>query len=432
MTGRLEQYEAIIGPGAVQEILLLGRRLQGALVRHINSTATGGGVAEILKGLVPLMEEVGLRVRWDLIRGSPAFFGVTKKIHNALHGRADALTEEEIAIYLETTRQNLETLDLSGDFLFIHDPQPAGLVQARRQDGARWIWRCHIDVSHPNPSVWNFLAGFVHRYDCVVFSAPQFVQPVPIRQFLMAPSIDPLSMKNRDLPPETVHRVLQKYGIPRDKPIITQISRFDRLKDPVGVIEAFRMVRRTLPCRLVLAGGGASDDPEGDLVYAEVLTRAGNDPDIHILLLPEGADLEVNALQRASDIIVQKSLAEGFALTVTEALWKAKPVVASAVGGILLQVRHGYTGLLTRTVEGTAFAIRELLRNPHFARWLGENGREHVLRHFLLPRQLRDYLLLMYTLRERRDEALVHRIPPLNAGAGGSEGNRRGTAGGGT
>ena len=290
-----------------------------------------------------------------------------------------------------------------GISLFVHDPQPVALVSRKKEIGKKWVWRCHIDVSQPNENVWSFLEPFIFQYDAAVFSAPSFSHPLPIRQFLISPSIDPLSDKNKELSQETIDAVLEKYGIPKDKPIIIQISRFDYLKDPVGVIQAFEMVRKSIDCRLVFAGGTASDDPESDKVLAEVQEKARDNPDIHILLIPPESDVEINALQRASTVIVQKSHREGFGLTVTEALWKAKPVVASAVGGITLQVKNKFTGLLSYGIEGTAYAIRQLLTNPEYARWLGQNGREHVRYNFLITRHMRDYLLLFLALEHPQD-----------------------------
>jgi trehalose synthase len=294
-------------------------------------------------------------------------------------------------------------MELYGDIIFVHDPQPVAMVSRKKEIGRKWLWRCHIDVSQPNENVWSFLEPFISQYDAAVFSAPSFSHPLPIRQFLISPSIDPLSDKNKELPQETIDAVLEKYGIPKDKPIIIQISRFDYLKDPVGVIQAFEMVRRSIDCRLVFAGGTASDDPESDKVLAEVQEKARDNPDIHILLIPPESDVEINALQRASTVIVQKSHREGFGLTVTEALWKAKPVVASAVGGITLQVKNKFTGLLSYGIEGTAYAIRQLLTNPEYARWLGQNGREHVRYNFLITRHMRDYLLLFLALEHPQD-----------------------------
>jgi len=382
---------------------LLASRLAGKVVQNVNSTYTGGGVAEILSRLVPLSVELGVDARWSVIRGNDAFFTVTKKMHNALHGRQDALTPEDLGLFMETSNRHLEELDLVGDIMYIHDPQPIALVRRKAEIGRKWVWRCHVDVSNPNPEVWSFLRPFVDQYDAAVFSAPQFSPELPIRQFLISPSIDPLSDKNKDLPQDVVESVLTKYGIPQDKPIVTQVSRFDYLKDPVGLIEAFRLVRRSNDCRLVLAGGTATDDPESDKVLAEVREKGGNDPNIHILLIPPQSDIEINALQRASTVVVQKSLKEGFGLTVSEALWKSRPVVASAVGGIPLQIKHPWTGLLSHGIEGTAYAIKQILSNPDLARKLGENGREHVRQNFLITRHLRDYLLLFLALEHQED-----------------------------
>jgi trehalose synthase len=353
--------------------------------------------------MLPLLEQLGVDARWNTIKGSPEFFQVTKKFHNTLHGRREDISDTDFALFLEVSRQNISEMELYGDIIFVHDPQPVTMVSQKKEVGRNWIWRCHIDVSQPNPEVWSFLEPFIVQYDAAVFSAPSFSHQLPIRQFLVSPSIDPLSDKNKELSQQTIDSALEKYGIPKDKPIITQISRFDYLKDPVGVIQAFEMVRKSIDCRLVFAGGTASDDPESDKVLAEVKERAGDNPDIHILLVPPESDVEINALQRASTVIVQKSHREGFGLTVTEALWKAKPVVASAVGGITLQVKNKFTGLLSYGIEGTAYAIRQILTNPEYARWLGQNGREHVRYNFLITRHLRDYLLLFLALEHPQD-----------------------------
>jgi trehalose synthase len=355
-------------------------------------------VAEILSHLVPLMEQLGVDARWNIIEGSDPFFQVTKKFHNALHGRTQDISKSDYEVFKEITQKNLEKMDLYGDIIFIHDPQPAGLIQSKIRIGKKWIWRCHIDISQPDDEVWNFLRPLIIQYDASVFSAPSFSRELPIRQFLISPSIDPLSDKNRELPQSVIESTFTKYGIPQDKPIITQVSRFDYLKDPVGVIQAFELVRKNINCRLVFAGGTASDDPESDKVLEEVKDRAAHNPDIHVLLVPPNSDVDINALQRGSTIIVQKSLGEGFGLTVSEALWKAKPVVASAVGGIPLQVKDKWTGILSHGIEGTAFAIKQMLSNPDYARWLGINGREHVKNNFLITRHLKEYLILFLTL----------------------------------
>jgi len=396
-----------VGRSTIEELRLLTSHLYGKIIQNINSTYSGGGVAEILSRMLPLLEQLGVDARWNTIKGNPEFFKITKKIHNALHGRKEDISEEDLDIFLEVSKQNINELEFYGDIIFIHDPQPVVLVSKKREVNKKWIWRCHIDVSQPNQMIWNFLEPFIIQYDAVVFSAPSFSHPLPIRQFLISPSIDPLSDKNKELTQDTIDSVLEKYGIPKDKPIITQISRFDYLKDPLGVIQTFEIVRKSIDCRLVFAGGTATDDPESDKVLSEVRERADGDPFIHILLIPPGSDIEINALQRASTVIVQKSHREGFGLTVTEALWKAKPVVASAVGGITLQIKNKFTGLLSYGIEGTAYAIRTLLTNPEYARWLGQNGREHVRYNFLITRHIRDYLLLFLTL-EHPDKDIIY------------------------
>lgn len=394
----LDRYEEIVGRGTLDELRLLASRLAGRRIVTLNSTAVGGGVAEILSGLVPLARDMGLDIRWEVIKGGEDFFAATKRIHNALHGKAEALTARDYEVFRETTERNLAEIDLDADVVFVHDPQPAGLVEARDAGAGRWVWRCHIDLSAPQPDVWKFLAGYVSRYDALVFSAPQFACDLALPQAMITPSIDPLSDKNRELAEGEIDQILDRLQVPRDKPIVTQVSRFDRLKDPLGVIAAFRLVRRYHDCRLVLAGGGATDDPEGVEVLTAVREAASNDPDVHVVELPPTAHVEINALQRASTVVVQKSLKEGFGLTVCEALWKAKPVVAGAVGGIPLQITHRHSGLLTHTVEGAAFWIKQLLTSPEYARRLGENGREHVRTNFLLTRHLQDYLLLFLFL----------------------------------
>jgi trehalose synthase len=394
----LDQYEEFVGRGTLDELRLLGQRLERRRVLNVNSTAVGGGVAEILSRLVPLSREIGVDIRWDVIKGGEDFFAVTKRFHNALHGKPEVFSPRDYEVFRATTKQNLDAMDLDADILFIHDPQPVGLIVARSAQRGRWVWRCHIDLSAPQSDVWGFLADYVAHYDATVFSAPQFGRNLQQPQVMVAPSIDPLSDKNRELPESQIDEVLKRLNVPRDKPIITQVSRFDRLKDPVGVIAAFRAARKYNDCRLVLAGGSATDDPEGAEVLAAVRAAARDDPDIHVLELPPTANVEINALQRASTLVVQKSLKEGFGLTVSEALWKAKPVIAGAVGGIPLQVTHRYSGILTHTIEGTAFWMKQLLNSPDYARRLGENGREHVRTNFLLTRHLRDYLLLFLFL----------------------------------
>lgn len=394
----LRDYEPVVGPQVIEEIRNLSDRLSRRRVLHVNSTAVGGGVAEILNRMVPLLSELGVQTRWEVVKGGEAFYAATKKIHNALHGDPAGLSESEYQVFLETQEENLKNMRLDEDIVFIHDPQPVGLVKRKKDAGNKWLWRCHVDVSNPNPGVWNFLKTYIEQYDKSVFSAPIFSQKLAIPQALICPSIDPLSDKNREMPPEEVNAIIERLKIPLDKPLVTQVSRFDRLKDPVGVIRAFKGVKKYQDARLLLVGGTATDDPEGAQVLLEVKEAAGNDPDILVLLLPPTSHLEINAIQRVSTVILQKSLKEGFGLTITEALWKGKPVVAGAVGGIPLQVTHKYSGILTHSIEGTTYWLKQLLQDTAFAKKLGENGREHVRQNFLLTRHVRDYLLLFHSL----------------------------------
>jgi len=395
---RLDDYTPMLGEPVVAELRTLASRLQKRTMQMVNSTSVGGGVAEILNRLVPILQELGLAIRWEVITGGNDFFEITKAFHNALHGGPYTMPPESFDTFLAYNERNLLRLQLEAEFIVIHDPQPVALIRTRRDHSGHWIWRCHIDLSQPNPTVWGFLQPWVYRYDGAIFSSPEFARQLPIPQYLFYPSIDPLSEKNHDLEPEVVRGVLERFSIDPARPILTQISRFDRLKDPVGVVRAFQIVKRYFDCQLVLAGGAANDDPEGEAVLSEVHEAAADDPDIHILDLPPWSPKEINALQRGSTIIVQKSLREGFGLTVTEALWKGKPVVASAVGGIPIQVIHKRTGLLAHSVEGTAYQIRFLLSNPAIAARLGQQGHEHVREHFLITSSAKRYLTLFLHL----------------------------------
>jgi len=391
----LDQYVPLLGAAEIEELRTLAGPLEGKVVDMVNSTAVGGGVAEILTRLIPLARELGLDARWHVMEGGPEFYDITKAFHNALHGNTYTVRPRDFEIFLDYNRRNRELMPLDGRFVVIHDPQPAAFIETRPLgDKQTWIWRCHIDLSRPDPAVWKFLEPYVSRYDGAIFSSPEFSRQLSIPQYLFYPAIDPLSDKNRELDADFIEDVLVRFGIDPQRPILTQISRFDRLKDPLGVLRAYRIVKRYFDCQLVLAGGGASDDPEGSAVLAEVREAAGKDPDIFILELPAAAPLEVNALQRASTVVIQKSLREGFGLTVAEALWKKKPVVASAVGGIPTQVIHKHTGLLAHSVEGTAYQIRFLLAHPAIAQRLGEQGHEHVRENFLITGNLKRYLTL--------------------------------------
>ena len=394
----LDDYAGLLSAGEIEELRALAKPLRGRSIEMINSTAIGGGVAEILNRLVPLAEQLDLHFKWNVMTGGQDFFDVTKSFHNALHGAPYHASPRDFEIFLAYTERNRATLPLDSEFVVIHDPQPAALIDARKPGSNHWVWRCHIDLAHPNRAVWDFLEKFVSRYDGAMFSSPEFSRQLPIPQYLFYPAIDPLSEKNQDLEPDFIAQVLARFGIDPQRAILTQISRFDRLKDPVGVIRAYRIVKRYFDCQLVLAGGSASDDPEGSIVLKEVLREADDDPDIKVIELPAWAPLEVNALQRASTIVIQKSLREGFGLTVSEALWKKKPVVASAVGGIPIQIIHKHTGLLAHSVEGTAYQIRFLLSHPEIAARLGEHGHQHVKENFLITQKLKRYLTLFLRL----------------------------------
>ncbi len=393
----LDDYQEVTPKGTVQFLRSLAKRVRGRRFLHINSTRYGGGVAEILHRLVPIMTELGVDARWETIKGDPAFFSVTKSLHNALQGREALITKEMRGHHAAINRENARHLSLEGDLVLIHDPQPAPLIDYRPAEG-KWVWRCHIDLSHPQRSAWRLLRKYVAKYDAVIFSLPKFSQQLPIPQFLVCPSIDPLSEKNRDLSQAEVDGILARLDIPRDKPILLQVSRFDRFKDPIGVIKAYRLVKKYHDCRLILAGGGAQDDPEGEEVLADVREEAGLDPDIHVLELPLDAHLEINALQRAATIVLQKSLREGFGLTVAEAMWKGKPVVGGAAGGITVQVIDDVTGYTVNSVEGAAFRVRYLLNNPDLMAKMGEAGREYIRRDFLITRHLADYLAMLMIL----------------------------------
>ena len=391
---KLDDYEPIIGRPELDELRFLARYLRGKSVKMVNSTAVGGGVAEILNRLIPLMNELEVPTKWEVITGGNDFFEITKGFHNALHGGEYNLTKEARDIFMTYNEQNRARMEFVEDLFVIHDPQPAGLIRSKERNRGRWIWRCHIDLSNPHPDVWGFLRPMVEEYDAAIFSSPAFSRQLGVPQYLFYPCIDPLSEKNKDLDEACIQKVCDDFGIDRSRPIVTQISRFDRLKDPVGVIEAYKLAKKYVDCQLVLAGGGATDDPEGAAVLQEVMDSAGDDPDIIILNLPPWSAMEINALQHASTILIQKSLKEGFGLTVTEGLWKGKPVIAGAVGGIPTQVIHKLTGVLVHSVEGCAYQIRYLLTHPEFANQLGRNGHEHAKENFLITTNVKRWLVL--------------------------------------
>lgn len=411
--GLLDAYAKVVGVEVIDHLRQLAASLKGLKVVHVNSTRMGGGVAEILNRLIPLTNELGLEAEWLVMHGTPEFFKVTKSFHNGLQGTPVALDDKHLGVYEEVNKANGERFHstLAGaDLVIIHDPQPARLIQETPDRKGKWIWRCHIDASKPYRPVWKYLREIVKDYDASIFSLAAFAQNMPHPQYIIPPSIDPISDKNIDLPDEEIRSVYGKFKIDPDRPLLTQVSRFDRFKDPIGVIQAYKLVKSQLPVQLVLVGSGADDDPEGAEVLKEVEQFADGDPDIHILALPSDANRTINALQRASTIVIQKSLKEGFGLTVTEAMWKGKPVIGGRAGGITLQVVNYHTGFLVHTPEGAALKIRYLLNHPEQIARMGNKAREYVRQHFLLTRHLREYLTLMAALLKGSEERITMRL----------------------
>lgn len=395
----LREYQRIVGEEQFSAIEELCGRLQDIRLQEINSTRHGGGVSEILISYVPFLNALGLETTWSVMEAEPAFFDVTKTLHNFLQGKEGGFSPEMIETYWEAQRQNEGLIEDDADVVTIHDPQPLGLIEFltdRELERKRLLWRCHVQLETvPTTAVGSMgsiLRRLVEKYHAGIFSSFQYLPLWNVPSFIIPPFIDPLSEKNRVLPPAEIDATLAKYGIDREKPIVTQVSRYDVFKDPVGVIQAFKMVRRKTPCQLVLVGGRACDDPECFIVLREVRETAEDDPDIHILDLPPDSHREINAIQRASDVIVQKSIKEGFGLTVTEGLWKEKPVVAGSVGGIPLQIRDGWNGYLVSTIQETADRVLHLLRDPDMAREVGARGKEFVREYYLLTRGVQDHL----------------------------------------
>lgn len=406
----LASYEVVAGEEAIAEIRRLAEPLRGARVLHVNATSYGGGVAEILPTLTALMRDAGLDAEWRVIPGNEAFFNVTKSIHNGLQGMDLTLDEAARRIFRETSAGLAANFSGDYDFVVIHDPQPAAIRSLRPDASGQWVWRCHIDLSATNPGVWEFLRPFVEAHDAAIFTLPDYAQKdlqVPIVAFI-APSIDPLSAKNAPLEPASVAAVVSRFGLDPTRPLLLQVSRFDPWKDPLGVVDAYRAVKREIPgVQLALVGSMASDDPEGRRIYEEVKTHAGDDRDIALLSNLDGVGSpEVNAFQRASQVVVQKSFREGFGLTVSEGLWKGVPVVGGRVGGIPMQIGRDECGRLVSSLDEAVAACLELLRDEGLRRRLGAAGHERVRRFFLSTRNLRDYLALFGALRTG-DRALV-------------------------
>jgi trehalose synthase len=402
---RLDDYADPAGKDAVERLREAAEPLRGTRLLQVSSTPFGGGVAELLHTHVPLLNDLGIETTWMVIEGTDEFFVVTKAVHNALQGAEQRLTEPMQAVYWDRIRANAAGVPRDFDFVLIHDPQPAALLSAVEEDcerTGRWLWRCHIDLSATYRPVWEFFEPIVNRYDATIFTADEFVQPgvtEPVRA-VIPPSIDPLSLKNAEMSPTSVLETAESLGLDTRRPLVVQVSRFDPWKDPLGVIDAFRLVRRDVPdAQLVMIGSLAHDDPEG-IRYLELTSEhAGGDPDIHLLTDLDGVgDVSVNAVQRIADVVVQKSLREGFGLVIAEAMWKGKPVVGGDVGGIRLQIRDGETGYLVDGTLACAEAITRLLREPDLRGRMGTAGREIVRERFLSTRELEEHLRLIATL----------------------------------
>jgi trehalose synthase len=404
----LSDYEGVVEPGTLERIRALAEPLRGKRVLHVNATAYGGGVAELLATHVALLRDVGVEAEWQVIHGSDEFFAVTKHVHNALQGADIEWTSAMEHTYLERVLDNALQLEGEWDYVVIHDPQPAAMLAYARNAGVahestKWIWRCHIDLTDANARVWNFFQPFVEQYDASVWTMPEFVPATMPRErtHFAPPCIDPLSVKNLDLPRPFVEEITRQYGIrPRDQ-LIVQVSRFDPWKDPIGVIAAFRAVREEFPdAQLVLAGSMATDDPEGFHYWELTDAARAGDSDIHLLSnIQQVGAVQINAFQRAADVVMQKSLREGFGLTVSEGLWKGRPVVGGRCGGITMQIRDGESGYLVDSIDEAAARTADLLREPTRAEEMGEAGRNDVRRNFLSTRELEDWLNLFGDLR---------------------------------
>jgi trehalose synthase len=409
----LDSYSGIVPEHILEELHTHARALSGARILHINATAYGGGVSELLRSCVPLLHDLGLTVDWEVIAGRQDFFRATKALHNGLQGAAKSLTEADRAAFLDCAQENAQALDGSYDFIVVHDPQPVALPMLHGKGDARWVWRCHIDTSEPNADTWEFLRPYLAEFDAAVFTMGEFVPPdMPVeRVATIAPAIDPLSPKNLDLDLDTARQILDWIGVDLPGRLVTQVSRFDAWKDPLGVIAAYRLAREEIPeLQLALVGSMALDDPEGWEVYGQVSEHAANDPLIHLYTNLSGVgNVEVNAFQRLSEVIVQKSIREGFGLVVSESLWKGTPVVAGRAGGIPMQMPEGVGGLLVDSVEECADGMLKLLNDRELAEQLGQSGRARVREHFLLPRLLMEELRLLSTL----DPAAPPSRPPI-------------------
>ncbi len=394
----LDDYRDLEGDNILYEIYSKARKLHGKHVLHINSTYQGGGVAEILATLIPLMNDIGIDIGWRILHGDPDFFTVTKKFHDALQGQPMNLSKLKKLLYTQTNENFSVYTHIDHDCVIIHGLQPLPLIKCHKKRQP-WIWRCHIDLSNPSDEIWEFLKGFILRYDLVIVSSESYrSEHLPVEQRIISPAIDPLSPKNIQLSENDIAKYLKKFEIPNDKPIIAQISRFDKWKDMLGVLDIFKNVKKEVDCRLILCGSMASDDPEGLRIYEKVQQRANRMLDSkEVILITVENNILVNVIQRIASVIIQKSIMEGFGLTITEALWKGKPVVATNVGGIPLQIENGKTGYLLepKDTEGFVEKILHLLKNPDLSQEMGKTGREMVRKKFLITRLIGDYIDLL-------------------------------------
>jgi len=388
----LTDYREIVGNKKISEICRKARKINKKHILHISSIPYGGGVAEILRSVVPIMNDIGIHVGWRTMVGSPDFFRVTKKFHNAIQGDVIALTKKKIKLYEETNQMFSKFTHVNHDLVIVHDPQPLPIIKFYRKRQP-WIWRCHIDLSRPNPKLWNYLKSFVVRYDMIIYQMEEFaIRGVPRDYQVIRPAIDPLSMKNMSLPKSTINKYIKKAGVDPKRPIIAQISRFDKWKDQIGVLKVFDRIRREIDCQLLLVGDIALDDPEGQEMYERLHAKVKGKKDVRVLVGVH--DIMVNVVQRASDVILQKSIREGFGLTVSEALWKETPVVASNVGGIPSQVIDGENGYLVDPYDynGAAERVMDLLSDKQMRDEMGIKGRQHVKENFLITRLIEDWI----------------------------------------
>ncbi|RLG73822.1 MAG: glycosyl transferase family 1 [Thermoprotei archaeon] len=403
----IRDYTGIVGYEKVENIVKLADQVKELSVTHVNSTAFGGGVVEILSNIVPLMNSLGIKTEWEVLEAPQEFFNVTKRIHHALQGAALDLKKEHINLYYEVLRHNVEDiLDLRGEVVVVHDPQPLG-IRLFTQDYRVWVWRCHIDLSNPYKPVLNFIFSILKQYNASIFHMKEYIHPetpTPVK-YVMPPSIDPLSDKNKPLSESTIQKILSKYDVDPERPILVQVARFDPWKDPIGAIKVYRLVKKKIPnVQLLLIAAMASDDPDGWIYYEKAVRFAGEDYDIHFLTNLIGVGpLEVNAFQRAATVVLQMSIREGFGLSVAEALWKKKPVVARGVGGIKLQIVDGVTGYLIKSVEEAAEKTIYLIRNSNVRKRLGENGYKHVLENFTIVSHLEKYLKILAEMSRSKE-----------------------------